>query len=180
MMVQTTTEHARERVKALQDARRFRQKAVAKRLNMSASNVSRTINDESRDFTLAFLDAVAHEARVPLVELVVPPDSMVRQLNADEARLLRAMQGWPASVTRSLLQFVAFFADEPPVAQQTRNVHEYWRGMDQIDRDWIYGLLVMLREGKMPQDLRTGLLDHLKREQYKRQSDDAKRRRKEA
>lgn len=158
----TLTERVRAQLVKLHRARKFSQVAVAQRLNQFPSAVNHTLHRADRPLTLEFLEAVADTAPSVLVaELVAPPGSTLKQLNPDEAALLRALRLWPAHVTRALGAFVAFFADEESEAVQTRNLHAYWRQMDQKDRDWFYGVAVLMREGSLGPDLRAGLVDRL-------------------
>jgi transcriptional regulator with XRE-family HTH domain len=166
------------RLRELSDRRGFRS-ALAGRLKLSPAAISPYVSGE-REVTLDMLEAMAELSQVPVAELVAPPGSLVKQLDAHEATLLRYVRKWPSSVVQALLGFLAYVADEPAVETQARNLCEYWRHLPQGDRDWLYGLVVGLREDRVPQDLREGLTDRLKREQYKRQSDDAGRRRKDA
>lgn len=114
-----------------------------------------------REPSLTMLEAVSELTQVPIAELVTPPEAVLKQLNPDEAALLRWLRSWPLDVTRSLVQFVAFFADEPPAARQTRNLHELWRGLGHADREWLYGVAVMLREKTLAPDLQAALLQRL-------------------
>lgn len=163
---QTLSERVSDSLRELAERRGFR-KALAERMGFRPSGVTPYVKGE-RHVTLPMLEAISELSGVPVANLVVPPDSSIKQLNADEAALYRALHRWPLSVTRALCAFVAFFADEEPAAGLTRNLHELWRGLQAPDREWLYGIAVMLREGILPPDLRQGLVDSLKAELQRR------------
>lgn len=166
-MTASLTERVRLALQRLFRERRFSQTNIAKRLGIVPSAVSRTLTDPNRPITLDFLEALAAEVPgVHVSELVAPSDAVLKQLNAEEAMILRALRRWPASVTRALAVFLAFFADEAPVDVQTRNLHEYWRGLGVKDREWLFGVAVLLREGTLAPDLQAGLVERLEAERY--------------
>jgi transcriptional regulator with XRE-family HTH domain len=168
------TEHVRARLVELHRAKKFTQTAVARRLNKDTSAANRILTG-TKAITLADLEAIADEADVNAAELIAPPGTL-KQLNAEEAELLRMLRAWPQSVRLALLVFLRFFADESPAETQTRNLHEHWRGLNAGDRNWIAGVVQMVREGILPPDLREGLIDQLITETQKRRAADAKRR----
>ena len=173
-MAEDLTERVRGVLKRLSRERRFNQTTVAHRLNLVPSAVSRNLTQAGRPLSLEFVATIADEAGIHLSELVAPPRAALKQLDADEAALLRWLRLWPKDVTRHLGRFVQFFADEAPPVQQQRNLHELIRNLAQNDRDWLYGVAVMLREGTLPPDLQAGLVQELEAEQYRKR---AKRRR---
>lgn len=167
-----------ERLRELSEQRGFRL-SLAKRLKKTPPAITPYVSGE-RAVTLEMLEAISEIAHIPLAELVALPGSDVKELNPNEAALIRALRQWPSSVTKALLTFVAFFADEEPAATQTRNLHAYFREFDQKDRDWYYGIAVLMHEGMLPPDVREGLMDRLAVERYKRQADAATKRPKRA
>ena len=167
------TERVRARLVELHRARKFSQTKVAARLRVHPSAVNRTLTS-NKAITLAELEVIADEAKVNAAELVAPPGT-VKQLNAPEAELLRYVRTWPTEIREALLVFLRYFGDEAPAEAQTRNVHQYWRGMKPSDRPWVYGLLQMVREGILTPDLREGLLDRLTTEVRRRPGGDVKR-----
>lgn len=170
------TSRVRARIRDLKDARRFKQVNVANRLGMDPSALSLYIHG-NRPLTLRVLEAIAEEAAIPLAELVAPEEGW-KQVSPGEAALLRHLRKWPAALINDcLIPFFAFFADEEPAETQTRNVHEHWRRLKRTDREWVYGLLVMLREGLLPPDLRAGLDRQLAAERLREKSGDGVRRR---
>jgi transcriptional regulator with XRE-family HTH domain len=157
------TERVRERVRDVLRERRVRQTAIATRLDIEQSAVHRYIHGPT-PMTVAFLEAVESLSGVPMGEIVSPKEDW-KQVNADEAALLRALRRWPATVTRSLGAFLAFFADEEPVLRQTRNLHELWRSMPQKRRDEFYAMGVLLAAGRLEPDLLARLMTRLEAEQ---------------
>jgi transcriptional regulator with XRE-family HTH domain len=169
----TLTERVRGRLVALKQEKRWKRKDVAARLGVDGSAVSRIVTN--KDITLAQLEAIATEAGVEPAELVAPPGTL-KQVNAEEAELLRYWRAWPKSVSQALLAFLRYFADESPAETQTRNVHEFWRGLNTRDRGWIFGILQMVREGILTPDLREGLTDRAIEALQQRRGGRAKRR----
>ena len=126
---------------------------------------------------LCKLEAMSDLSGRPVAELVAPPGT-IYQLNAEEAAIIRRLRLWPASVMRALGAFLAFFADEPPEVRLSRNMHELWRGLETRDREWLFGIAVMLRERSLAPDHLAGLVEQLKAEaataaKAKRRRDDA-------
>ena len=165
---ETLSERVTAHLQAFAERRGFRT-ALAKRLQLSQSAISPYVSGE-RPVTLAMVEAISEAANVPIAELVAPADTEIKQLDADEAALLRWLRLWPKDVTRHLGRFVQFFADEAPAVQQQRNFHEMYRNLGTKDREWLYGVSVMLREGTLPPDLQAGLVQELEAEQYRRQA----------
>lgn len=159
LTVLTLSERLAAQLREFSERRGFKV-ALARRLNFQPSAITPYVTGE-RPMSLEVLEAVSELASVPLAELVAAPGSSVRELNADEAALLRALRRWPLTVTRSLCAFVAFFADEEPVAAQTRNFHELWRRMDQTRRDRIFSLAQLMSEGVLTPDLLSALQERL-------------------
>lgn len=157
------TERMRRRLRELSDDRRFRQTKIAARLGIAQSAVNRYIHGAT-PITVSFLEAISEETGIPIAELVAPPGT-IHQLNADEAALIRWLRGWPLSVTRALVAFLAPFADEPPQAKQTRNLHELWRRMPAKKREWFYSVGLLLMEGTLAPDLQARLLARLEADQ---------------
>lgn len=174
MTSRTLTEQVRERLLELSEAKKFSQTKVARRLKMAPSAVNRTVRG-LKAITLTELEVIADEAKVPVAELIAPPGT-IKQVSASEAELLRYVRSWPKSVTEALLSFLRFYADETPVETQTRNVHEFWRRMPLGDRMWIYGVMQMVREGMLPQDLREGLIDQIQAGMQRRKGSGATKR----
>lgn len=161
MRPENLTDRVRAALRDLHQARRFSQVKLADRLKVDPSSVSHTLNKPDRPITLDFLEAASQLAGVRVAELVAEPGSVVKELNPDEAALLRALRNWPLTVTRSLVAFVAFFADEEPAATQTRNLHELWRHLNQRQREAVYGFAVMQREGSLPPEITAKLYERL-------------------
>jgi transcriptional regulator with XRE-family HTH domain len=139
------------------------QTALALRLKRTQSAITPYVKGEY-SLGLDELEAIADVSGVPIAELVAPPDATIKQLNADEAELVRLLRLWPVSVTRALLAFVRPFGNEPAVERQKRNLDEYWRHFDAKERDWLLSLAVLLRERTLGPDLREGIVDRLTRE----------------
>lgn len=154
-----TTYRVRQRIREMAAARQFKQTLVAKRLGVDQGSVNRYVHGPT-PLTLAFLDAVSLESGVPLGEIVSPPGAF-KEVDADEAALLRHLRRWPKSVLRSLVAFVGFFADESPVEQQTRNMHELWRRMGRKERERLYAAALLMKEGRLPPDQVESLVRHL-------------------
>jgi transcriptional regulator with XRE-family HTH domain len=169
------TERVRARLLDLSRRRRFNQSKVAARLNLHSSAINRTLKG-SKEITLKELEIIADEAQERPAELLAPPGT-VKELNAEEAELLRFFRAWPKETREALAAFLRYFADESPAETQTRNVHQFWRGMKINDRQWVYGLMQMVREGILPPDLREGLLDRLTDELRKKRDAGGGRRR---
>lgn len=158
-MAGTATARIRARLREMSQSRAFTQTAVAKRLGIDQASVNRYVHGPT-PLTVTFLEAVAEETQIPLGELVAPPGSY-KQLDAEEAALLRYLRRWPKSVMRALIAFVAFFADEPPAAVQTRNMHELWRRMPTKQREVLYGVAVLIRERTLSPELQARILGQL-------------------
>ncbi len=158
----TLTDRVRLRLQELGRAKRFKQKDVADAMGFkSPSAVTKVLTGDSRSITLKFVEVCARAAGIPLAELVSDPGSTVRELNPTEAKLLRALRQWPESVTDALTAFVGFFADEPPAALQTRNLHEHWRRLKQLDRDYVELLARVLSQRDVSPEVRALLTDRL-------------------
>jgi transcriptional regulator with XRE-family HTH domain len=170
------TERVRARLSELHEDRRFSQTKVAKRLGVTPSAINRTLRGE-KALTLEELEVIADEAHVPIAELIAEPGS-IKQVSASEAALLRYVRSWPKSVQDCLLEFLRYWADEPPVDLQTRQVHEYWRRLGVHDRMWIFGILQMVREGLMTPEIQEGLSDRIVTELRGRKAGGASRKRK--
>jgi hypothetical protein len=79
------------------------------------------------------------------------------------------LRQWPQSVTEALTLFLAFFADEPAIDRQTRNVHEMWRQIrTPADRNFLEGALQMLNDGRLAPDLKEALARQLEDDRLKR------------
>lgn len=128
--------------------------ALARRLGVSAAAITPYVGQEARQMPLEMLEALSELVSVPVGELIAKEGSTYRELNADEAALLRALRRWPPNVTRSLCAFVAFFADEEPAAAQTRALHELWRQTDDpMRRNKIFAVALWIAEGLLTPDL---------------------------
>lgn len=160
MPTESLAERVKRRVVRLYDEGRFKQNIAAERLNMNPASLHGYVRG-STDITLHVLEVVSELTQVPVGELVVPEGSLIKELDADEAALLRHLRKWPKSVVRSLVGFLAFFADEPPVDVQTRNLHEMWRRFDRPHRERLFLLAQLMSEGLMTPDLLEGLQDRL-------------------
>jgi transcriptional regulator with XRE-family HTH domain len=171
----TLAERLSVRLRELSEKRGFRN-ALAKRLRVYPSAITPYVSGE-REMSMDMLEAVSELAAIPLAELVAPPGSLIKQLDADEAALLRHLRKWPKSVIRNLCQFVGFFADEDPAETQARNLHELYRGLRANDRDWLYSAAVMLREKALPPDLQQGLSEQLVAELRRAEGDRGKTKR---
>jgi transcriptional regulator with XRE-family HTH domain len=166
--MQSLSERVKARVVALYRERRFTQAALAKALSVDPSAANGYVSGGTR-ISLDVLEAVSDVSGVPLAELVVPDGSLLRQLNATEAQLFRALRQWPQSVTEALTLFLAFFADEPAIDRQTRNVHEMWRQIrTPADRNFLEGALQMLNDGRLAPDLKEALARQLEDDRLKR------------
>jgi hypothetical protein len=77
---------------------------------------------------------------------------------------VRFLRRCPVSVTHFLVDFLAYFANEPVETREKRNLDEYWRRFAQRERDWLLGVATMLRERTLGPDLREALVDRLTRE----------------
>jgi transcriptional regulator with XRE-family HTH domain len=155
------------RVKAavirLYQERRFTQAALAEHLGVDPSAAHGYVNGDTV-ISLDVLQGICEVAGERPAELVAPPGSLVKQLNPDEARLIRALRMWDKSVTQALSTFVTFFAGEPLADQQSRNHHAIWRGLRRTERDYLHGVAQMLRSRKLSPDLQAAIVDHLLKE----------------
>ena len=162
------SERVKARVVALYRERRFTQVALAKALSVDPSAANGYVSGDTR-ISLDVLEAVAEVSGVPIAELVAPDGSLLRQLNPTEAQLFRALRQWPGSVTEALALFLAFFADEPAIDRQTRNVHEMWRQIrTPADRNFLEGAMQMLNDGRLAPDLKEALSRQLEADRSKR------------
>jgi len=156
MSTHTSAERAKVAVRLLYQQKRFTLKDAAARLGVSDSSLWHYVQGD-RPLTLDALDAISGASGVPLVELIADPDAAIKQLDADEAALLRAVRAWPKDVLRHLLRFVWHFDDPEPTVKQSRDMHSLFRELSESQRSWIYGLAVGLREGALPPDIQAGL-----------------------
>ncbi len=166
MAESTMTELVRRRLRQLKEDRRLSYTTLADRLALDASGISKTVAAGStRPITVRLLEAVAELTQIPVAELVADPKRTLRELTTDEEVVIRSLRLWPASVSRALCGFVRFFAEDRSGDAQTRNLLELWRGLEKsADRDWLYGVAVLLREKTLAPDLRAGLEHRLKAE----------------
>jgi transcriptional regulator with XRE-family HTH domain len=164
----TLTERVRARLLELQKDGRFSQSRVARRVGVDPSAINRTLRSD-KAITLDELEAFAQECDLEPAELIAPPGTL-KQLNADEAEILRAMRMWPQDVRDALRAFLRYFADEKPADQQSRNLHQLWRGLRANDRGWIFGVVQLVREGVLTPDLQEQLADQLITERQKRRA----------
>jgi transcriptional regulator with XRE-family HTH domain len=139
----TLEERVSERFKELAEKRGFAT-ALAKRLGKTPSAITPYING-STPVSIEVLEAVSELAQIPVAELVASEESSWRELDSQEAAIVRALRHWPDTVRDAFVAFVQYFADEPPAAGQTRNVHEHWRHLSQAERDEIEPLMLLLR-----------------------------------
>lgn len=139
----TLEERVTQRFKALAEGRGFRT-ALARRLGKTPSAITPYVNG-STPVSLEVLEAVSELAQVPVAELVSSEASEWKELAPHEASLLRALRKWPETVSRALLAFVTYFADEPVGAGQTRAMNELWRHLSQPDRDVLESYAMLLR-----------------------------------
>jgi len=151
---------------------------LAEAMSMEPSGITPYVNG-TREVSMAMLEAMSRLSGKPIAEIVCPPGDVIKQLDADEAALIRYARAWPKSVLHALLHFLHYWSDDPPVDEQTRKLREYWRVMSVQNRGWFVGAAAMLAEGMLPPDIQEGLTRHLEAERYKRRADDAKKRRKE-
>ena len=158
-MKHTLSERVTMRLQEMAHQRGFG-KRLAARLRVSQGAISPYVAG-TREVSLDMLEAMSEETGVPLAELVAPPDAVLKQLDAEEAALLRAVRNWPKDVMWNLLRFVLFFENADPVSAQSRNMHEVFRRLKPQERDWIYGLAVGLREGALQPDIQEGLAVHV-------------------
>lgn len=143
------------RVRHLADTRALKGTEVARAAGVTPSVISRQLRGEVA-LSFSTIEAVAELAEVPIAELVVPDGALLKQLDADEAALVRGLRLWPPHVRRLLREFLEFFADAPPGETQTRNLHEHWRRMAPHEREVLYGCAVLLRRGVLtPSQLAT-------------------------
>src|SRR5688500_6145441 len=88
----------RERIVSLNKNGRFKQAAVARAMGVTPSAVNGYFKGAT-EITVTLLDAVSEVAQIPVAELITPPGSTIKQLDADEAALLRWLRLWPKDVT---------------------------------------------------------------------------------
>jgi transcriptional regulator with XRE-family HTH domain len=159
----SATDRVRQRLQGLVREKKLPQSIVAGKLGIARSAVNRYVHGPT-PITIDFLEVAEEVSGVPLGELASPQESW-KQVNPDEAALLRALRRWPITVTRALGAFVAFFADEPAQVRQTRNFHELWRHLPQKKRDELYAIGVLLSGGTLAPDLLARLMAQLEAEQ---------------
>ncbi len=160
-MPESLTERVSARLMVLAETRGFKT-ALAARMGYTQASITPYTKGE-RAVPLEMLEAIAEVSQIPVCELIAEPGTLY-QLDGQESALIRHLRRWPKSVTHALVAFVGFFADEPPIEAQTRNLHELWRGLPPGEKEWLYGVAVMLRERTLPPDLRAGLVDRLTNE----------------
>jgi transcriptional regulator with XRE-family HTH domain len=158
------TAMVRQRIRALVESKRFRQAALADSLGMTQGNISKLLSNNDRPITIEVLAAVSELANIPMAELVAPPGSGIYELSGEHAIVIRALRQWPASVSRALCLFLAYFADEEPAAGQSRRMHELWRQMPASDRAAVFGFALSRSQGALPPDLEAEFFDRLSAE----------------
>jgi transcriptional regulator with XRE-family HTH domain len=163
MLNRSASERVRARLKALVDSQpRGFKKQIAEKLQVAPSTVTPWVAGEV-DPPLDYLEAICQLAKHPIAELVAEDGSTLRELDADEAMIVRALRLWPLTVKRSLSAFLTFFADEPPPSRQSRKMHELWRHLNQRKRDELFGFAAHLSEG-LPPDVTAKLFEELSAE----------------
>ncbi|MGP1666195.1 MAG: helix-turn-helix domain-containing protein, partial [Rhodanobacter sp.] len=95
MPPRTTAEIAKSAVRRLNAEKRFSIAAAATQAGVSASSMWHYVKGE-RPLTLDVLEVISRLSGAPMAELVAPPDAVLKQLDADEAALLRAVRAWLA------------------------------------------------------------------------------------
>lgn len=156
MTTRTSADRAKIAVRLLYHQKKLILRDAATRLGVSTTSMWHYVQGE-RPLTLDALDAISGACGVPLVELLADPDAVIKQLDAEEAALLRAVRDWPKDVLRHLLRFVWHFDQPAPTAKLSRDMHTIFRELTEAQRSWIYGLSVGLREGVLPPDIQEGL-----------------------
>jgi transcriptional regulator with XRE-family HTH domain len=155
------TELVRQRLYKLAKTKRFRRDALAERLGIVESAVTKNLITPGRPLTIAFVEAAATLADVPIAELFCPQGSEIKQVDAEEAGLLRHLRLWPRTVRRSLLAFLQFFSSEDPADLQFRNLREHWRHLNATDRERLNSYAVIFREKVLAPDQRQALDERL-------------------
>jgi transcriptional regulator with XRE-family HTH domain len=158
---ESLTEVVRRRLYRLSKQKRFRRDALAQRLGVVESAVTKNLRIEGRPLTIEFVAHVADLAQVPIAELVVPKGSDIKQVDAEEAMLLRYMRKWPRPTLRALLAFLTFFANEPPAETLKRNFDEQWRRLRVQDRERLYSYAIVFREQALGPDQLQALDDRV-------------------
>ncbi len=161
-MAQSISERLLQRLQELTAKHGFQAK-LARKLSVSDQAITRLVAGDTT-LTVDALEAIAEVSGIPVAELVVPPSAVIKQLDAEEAALLRYLRRWPKTVSRALIVFVAFFADEEPAETQTRNLHELYRHLDAPMREALYGFAIGLREKSIPPDIERALFERLSAE----------------
>jgi transcriptional regulator with XRE-family HTH domain len=151
-------------MRAMAESKRLRQAALAEALDTTQSNVSKLLHNEDRPITLDVIEAVAALTQTPVAELVAPHGAGIYELSGDHGQIIRALRQWPASVSHALCAFLVFFADEAPVAGQSRKMHELWRQMPATDRAVVYGFALSRSQGVLPPELVAEFFDQLSAE----------------
>lgn len=178
----SASERVRDRLKALaaEKPHGFK-KLVAEELGVANATVTPWF-DGSREPSLDQLERICQMTEMRLAELVSADGSSLYELNAEEAVIIRALRGWPATVRRALLAFLLFFVNEDAVAGQSRRMQELWRHLDARARQAVYGFAVQKSEGMIPPEIEARLFAELsdeakaavgKRTTKRRRNDDA-------
>jgi transcriptional regulator with XRE-family HTH domain len=156
------TELVRQRLYQLAKTKRFRRDALAERLGVVESAVTKNLITPGRPLTIGFVEAAAALADVPVAELLCPQGSEIKQVDAEEASLLRYLRQWPRTVRRALLAFVQFFSNEDPADTQFRNLREHWRHLNATDRERLNSYAVIFREKVLTPDQEQALNGRLR------------------
>ncbi len=151
------TELVRQRLYKLAKTKKFRRDALAERLGIVESAVTKNLITPGRPLTIGFVEAAATLADVPIAELFCPQGSDIKQVDAEEASLLRHLRQWPRTVRRALLAFLEFFSGEDPADMQFRNLREHWRHLSATDRERLNSYAVIFREKVLTPDQESAL-----------------------
>ena len=149
-------QRARAKLAEWRDQRCYTQRELARDLGMSEANISAMLKG-TRRLSVRVIEAAARLAGRPLAEAFHAPGEELRALRPDEAETLRYLRTWPVSVRSALLDFLRYWADEPPVARGLRRTHELLRQMPDDQRRLVEAYATMLREGGLPPDIRAAL-----------------------
>lgn len=147
---------------------------LAKELNVVPSAITPYVEGD-REVTLRMLQAVSKLTGERVSEMLAPPNSSLKELDPEEAAILRWLRSWPRDVTRNLAAFLMFFADEPPALQRDRSFHDLYRNLGDKDRELIYSIALQAREQNVSPDMRAALVRRLEEDATQLRAREARR-----
>ena len=150
---------ARALAKVQADIREKRYKAtqLAEKAGHGDGWISDILNQKSAGLPYKVIEAAAELRGIDPAEYFLAPDSELRALNPLEAEFIRYARTWPRTVLGSLLTFLQYFAPASAAEEKYRQAVGYLRAMGYRERQQALAYLLLLSEGRLPEDVRARL-----------------------